>query len=309
MLNPPAGAVSATVSLMYQPTSWEYINFLYQANNGSVAFLANEGVNLLDAWLNTGMAAPFVMASAAWRDESSSCEVTAPTLVQAEAADSEVTLTWSAPLNESANNYRVYYDQGDKSQWLADVPCSNSSCGYTDTGLSNGQNYCYKVTTSGEGCESDFSNILCATPIQSGQQLNAGVVAIETGKWVREGKGKHATETFVFTNSFAAGDEVVIQMLVHTESGTPVAGATVSLAINGPENLSINSGPSDDTGATTVSWATQRPNKKGAGGTTPGSYTATVTTVNSTPYDWDGITSEVSFTIGQTAMSMMQRHH
>jgi hypothetical protein len=51
---------------MYQPTSWEYINFLYQANDGSVAFLANEGANLLDAWLNTGMAAPHIMATTTW---------------------------------------------------------------------------------------------------------------------------------------------------------------------------------------------------------------------------------------------------
>jgi len=65
-LTPPPGAVTATIRLMYQPTSWEYINFLYQANNGSVAFLANEGANLLDAWLNTGMAAPHVMASTTW---------------------------------------------------------------------------------------------------------------------------------------------------------------------------------------------------------------------------------------------------
>lgn len=65
-LNPPAGAVSATISLMYQPTSWEYIQFLDHANTGSVTFLANEGANLLDAWLNTGMAAPHVMATTAW---------------------------------------------------------------------------------------------------------------------------------------------------------------------------------------------------------------------------------------------------
>jgi hypothetical protein len=65
-LNPPASAVSADIKLMYQPTSWEYIQFLDHANNGSVAFLANEGANILDAWLNTGMAAPHVMASAAW---------------------------------------------------------------------------------------------------------------------------------------------------------------------------------------------------------------------------------------------------
>jgi cytochrome c2 len=65
-LNPPAGAVSADIQLMYQPTSWEYIQFLDHANNGSITFLADEGVNILDAWLNTGMAAPHVMASTSW---------------------------------------------------------------------------------------------------------------------------------------------------------------------------------------------------------------------------------------------------
>jgi hypothetical protein len=67
-LNPPAGAVIAEISLMYQPTSWEYIQFLDHANNGSIAFLANEGANMLDAWLNTGMAAPHVMATITWLD-------------------------------------------------------------------------------------------------------------------------------------------------------------------------------------------------------------------------------------------------
>ncbi|MDH5712190.1 MAG: cytochrome c family protein, partial [Gammaproteobacteria bacterium] len=57
-LNPPPGAASAEIKLMYQPTSWEYIQFLYLANNGSVSFLADEGINLLDAWMNTGMAQP-----------------------------------------------------------------------------------------------------------------------------------------------------------------------------------------------------------------------------------------------------------
>jgi len=65
-LNPPLNAASAEIKLMYQPTSWEYIQFLYLANNGSVSFLANEGTNLLDAWLHTGMAAPHVMESISW---------------------------------------------------------------------------------------------------------------------------------------------------------------------------------------------------------------------------------------------------
>jgi hypothetical protein len=65
-LNPPAGATYATIDLLYQPTSWEYIQFLVLANTGNNAFLAEEGVNLFDAWLNTGMADPFVMTSATW---------------------------------------------------------------------------------------------------------------------------------------------------------------------------------------------------------------------------------------------------
>ncbi|NIM48751.1 MAG: hypothetical protein GTO22_05755, partial [Gemmatimonadales bacterium] len=49
-LNPPAGAVYAKIDMLYQPTSWEYIQFLWKANNGQNAFLADEGVNLLEAW-------------------------------------------------------------------------------------------------------------------------------------------------------------------------------------------------------------------------------------------------------------------
>jgi len=74
LLVPPPAAVSATIDLLYQPTSWEYVQFLALANDGSVAFLASEGANLLDAWLNTGMAAPYVMASAAWSSCPAACE-------------------------------------------------------------------------------------------------------------------------------------------------------------------------------------------------------------------------------------------
>jgi hypothetical protein len=65
-LNPPTGAAYATIDLLYQPTSWEYVQFLWKANDGQNTFLANEGVNLLAAWLSTGMAAPYVMVSTTW---------------------------------------------------------------------------------------------------------------------------------------------------------------------------------------------------------------------------------------------------
>jgi len=61
-LHPPAGWASATITLLYQPSSWEYIQFLDLANNGSDAFLADEGSNMLEAWIETGMAEPYAMA-------------------------------------------------------------------------------------------------------------------------------------------------------------------------------------------------------------------------------------------------------
>jgi hypothetical protein len=66
-LNPPANAKSASFDLLYQPTSWEYIQFLYLANNGQNALLGQEGVNMLEAWLNTDMAIPIKMKNTTWQ--------------------------------------------------------------------------------------------------------------------------------------------------------------------------------------------------------------------------------------------------
>jgi hypothetical protein len=66
VLSPPAGAVSATIRLLYQPTSWEYVQFLELANDESVASLEEEGERLRLAWQATSMAAPYVMAETTW---------------------------------------------------------------------------------------------------------------------------------------------------------------------------------------------------------------------------------------------------
>jgi len=54
----PVGAAAAEVRLYYQQTSWEYIQFLWLENDEQGPFLGQEGVNMLDAWLNTGMSQP-----------------------------------------------------------------------------------------------------------------------------------------------------------------------------------------------------------------------------------------------------------
>lgn len=65
-LTPPPRAVYADVELLYQPTSWEYVQFLSLANDRQHAFHASLGDDLLEAWLHTGMAAPHRMASTFW---------------------------------------------------------------------------------------------------------------------------------------------------------------------------------------------------------------------------------------------------
>ena len=63
-LDPPAGAVRAEIALLYQTASWEYLQFLWKANDASNPFLASVGDDLLEAWLATGQSAPVVMATA-----------------------------------------------------------------------------------------------------------------------------------------------------------------------------------------------------------------------------------------------------
>jgi hypothetical protein len=304
-LNPPGGAESATINLMYQPTSWEYIQFLDRANTTPAgAFLADEGKNMLEAWLNTGMAEPYVMASTTWGTPPGECNATTPALLAADAGDNQVTVTWQEfPGDPDITGYRLYYDQAGKAQLVADVQCppdSQTACDtYTDTGLTNGQQYCYKATSYTDTCESGFSNILCAIPAQPGQESLAGVAEpLQTGKLVREGKGKNATTEFVLTSIFVQGDTVVIQASVKDVGGAPIPGSTVTLGINGPESVNLTSSSSDASGVAEAAWNTQSPNKKGQGGTATGSYTATITGVTANGFVWDLVPTSTAFTIG-----------
>jgi hypothetical protein len=296
-LNPPSGAQYATIELLYQPTSWEYIQFLYLANNGQNSFLADEGSNMLEAWLNTGMAEPYVMASATWGTPPGACEATPPTLLSATPGDKQVTVAWQEVSGNTG--YRLYYDQAGKAQLVAEKDCSAGACdSHTDSGLTNGQQYCYKVSGYTDTCESGFSNILCAIPTQPGQAQNVGVDSLQTGKWVTEGKGKNATTTFVVTSDFTQGDGVMVRATVLDEAGAPLPDATVLIDITGPEShFGLTTGPSDADGIAELTWQTQAPGKRGQSGTETGSYTATVRGVTAAGYTWNGVATSAGFSV------------
>ncbi|UCG24835.1 MAG: hypothetical protein JSW55_02215 [Chloroflexota bacterium] len=310
----PAGADAVEVNLYYQTTSREYIEFLRDEINGTGNLtLTGEGAGgdppyiiqtdpffgQLKAWgdtiwglwthnMNVDGAAPFLMAQATVGG-APACTLSAPALDAATAGHTEVTIDWSAVTG--ATGYNVYYDQAGKAQFVADA---GNSLTHLDTGLTNGIEYCYKVTAYDGTCESGFSNILCAIPQSQGQTTDpAGVSTMETG--ILTGKGKD--KTYTPQTTFNAGDGIIIRAyVVDGITGLPLADATVDLLITGPESLTLTTGPSDASGMAEAAWQTKAPGRKNPG-TTPGTYTVETKGVTAAGYHWDGVTTSTTFTI------------
>jgi hypothetical protein len=308
----PTGADYVEVNLYYQTTSREYIEFLRDEINGNPlnqtlpgeAYIVQNDpfFSQLKAWgdtiwslwthnMHVDGAAPFLMTSAAVGTPSQPpCSVPAPTLNAATGGHTQLTLEWSAV--GGATGYKVYYDQAGKAQLVADAGGTTT---YLDSGLTDGVEYCYKITAYDASCESGFSNIECATPQNQGQTTPAaGVSAMMTG--IYSGKGNN--KSFTAQTTFTAGETVVIRARVlDGVTGLPISNATVEIQIGGPEQVSLNSNPSDADGWAEATWSTQSPNRKGQGGTTLGTYTATVTNVTASGYHWDSVTTSATFTI------------
>jgi hypothetical protein len=153
-LSPPGGAAYADIRLLYQPTSWEYVQFLHRANDGRNAFLAQEGANLLEAWLATGQAEPHVMASATWGSAPPPPCATAgdPQNLLARPAKKAMNLGWGAASPAPTGGYRLYYLQAGKLQLRAAV--SRTTTSYKDTGLTSRQSYSY-VATAWNDCNAN----------------------------------------------------------------------------------------------------------------------------------------------------------
>jgi hypothetical protein len=316
------GADSVVINLYYQTTSREYVEFLRDEINGTgnITLPTTPGVpgdpdpasyiikgdsffGQLAAWgdtiwqlwthnMNVDGAAPFLMTQATVGG-GGGCGAPVPALQSAAAGNQQVSLVWSDEHTDDENvtGYRVYYDQSGKAQLVEEVGLTTT---YDDLGLTNGQEYCYKVTSLYADCESGFSEFLCATPQNQGQTTDpAGVDTLETGLYT--GKGKN--QSFSPQSTFTAGDSVVIRALVLDGSGQPISNATVELVIGGPETVTLNSNPSDAQGWAEATWGTQSPNRKGQGGTATGDYTATVTNVTASGYHWNSVTTSATFTI------------
>jgi hypothetical protein len=316
------GADYVEVSLYYQTTSREYIEFLRDEINGTgtptlsspapsgeptayvvqtdpfFAQLKAWGDTIWNLWthnMNVDGAAPFLMASATFGTTPTGCTAPTPTLLSAAPGNTEVVVTWSDESGDpDVAGYNVYYDQAGKAQLIAGINDPNTAT-FTDIGLTNGVEYFYKVTSYYDAtCESGFSNILSAIPQNPGQTTDpAGVTMVETGIYTGKGKDK----PFTPQTTFAPGDDVVIRAyVVDGVTGLPVADATVDLLITGPENSTLVTVPSDAAGIAEATWNTQAPRKNNPG-TTPGTYTVQTSNVTAVGYHWDGLQTSTTVTI------------
>jgi hypothetical protein len=124
------------------------------------------------------------------------------------------------------------------------------------------------------------------------------VVSLEAGRYETTGKGKDKTTTFVPSGTFVQGDTIVLRAhVIDRDTGLPLAGATVDVAISGPEGLTVTSDPSDGDGIADGAWQTSAPNRRGQGGTALGSYGAAVSNVTADGYTWDKVVETATFTI------------
>ncbi len=193
-LNIPPGADYIEVTLYYQTTSREYMEFLRDEikGTGNLTLPVSAYIVQTDPWFsklkawgdtiwqlwdhnkNIEGAKPFMMAQATYGTSQTMCELPGtPQNLTATGGQRKITLTWM-PGNPapSTGGYRIYYDQGGKKQYLASVPTGITT--YTDSGLKRLMTYCYSVTAwndcNGNGSfdagidyESSHSNVACAT--------------------------------------------------------------------------------------------------------------------------------------------------
>ena len=303
----PVDAVFAEITLYYQGTSWEYIQFLDLANNGQNAFLGQEGVNMLEAWINAEvpvaievngdrkMVPPVVMASTSWGTPPPPSNNAPVAVNDSYSTPQDTVLTLPAPgvldndSDADGDPVTAVFVTGVTNGSL-DLNADGSFSYTPANGFTGSDSFTYQAY---DGQAHSGVATVDITVTATGGGDTAGVSGIETGVLSGKGQNKVFTPTAVFT----LGDGVVIRSTVTDGDGNPVQGATVALAISGPEGATLTSGLSGASGNAEASWNTSAPNKKGNGGTAPGAYTVTVTGVVADAYSWDGSAVSVEITL------------
>lgn len=258
---------------------------------------------MLEAWVNAEvpvamtvgddkkMVPPVMMASTTWGSATGNnapiCSIDTPATDATISEGESISYTGTAVDSDGTiASYAWSFPGGSPASSTAEDP---GSVVYSAAGV-----YTTTFTATDDATASCQAATVQVTVNAVGGGLQAGVQDPPvTG--VITGKGKN--QTFSETSAFAQGDSVIIRSTVVDSNGGGVANATVTTNITGPESATITSGPSDANGIAESTWNTSAPNRRGQGGTPTGSYTATTANVEAAGFDWDGVTTNIGFTV------------
>lgn len=243
-LNPPTGADRAQIELLYQGTSWEYIQFLNLANDQQNAFLGQEGINMLDAWLNATtemdpqqrtMVAPVVMASAEWvgapANEPPTCSIDTPAGdVMIEEGESVTYLGTAIDSDGTIASYAWVFAGGSPGSANVEDPGQVS---YSETGV-------YLTTfsatdNSGAPCDSASINVTVVEP--DAYTIGGNVSGLAgTGLLLQNNGGDDLTiaanGSFTFTTALEDGSAYAVTVLTQ-----PTGLNQTCSVVNGSGNL------------------------------------------------------------------------
>jgi len=122
--------------------------------------------------------------TSAYSEEASATPVgapAAPTNLNATSGDAQVTLSWKAP--PGATYYNVYQGGAAGGESATPVATGITTTSYTNTGLTNGAAYFFKVVATDAGGTSGYSNEASATPAAYATANFAGTDATTQGNW------------------------------------------------------------------------------------------------------------------------------
>ncbi len=200
----------------------------------------------------------------------------APAGLTATAGNASVSLTWAT--SAGASSYSVYRGTASGGESTTPIAAGPTSTAYTDTGLTNGTTYYYRVAAVNSGGTSGMSNEASATPEPSAPAAPAGLTATA---------GNASVSLAWATSAGASSYSVYRGTASGGESTTPIAAGLTSTAYT-------------DTGITNGTTYYYRVAAVNGGGTSGMSNEASATPEPSAPAAPTGLTA----TAGNASVSL-----
>ncbi|HEX5324162.1 MAG TPA: malectin domain-containing carbohydrate-binding protein [Capsulimonadaceae bacterium] len=220
---------SAGAAFLYANGTLTNLNSVLPANSGwtlSVAYGINDSGQIVGYGITNGQIHGFLLTPPG---SAPPAPPAAPTGLAASSATGQAALNWSG--STGANSYNLYRSTSSNTETLCKSGLAATS--FTDTGLTAGTTYFYKVTAVGPGGESAFSNEASGTP-------PAPVTTPPPSKTASINCGGAAIAPYAADNSFSGGGVgAFLKQVITPAAGDTATGAVYQTQRYGNFNYNI----------------------------------------------------------------------